>query len=145
MVLSTGHPVSMEVTLLHVWKSALRLDRGAPSSKDAAELVGSGPGGATFSRARLRLDAMLMMSRRKHWEENGFDKHWIALGYLPAAARCFGVNRCSELQVRWLPLLRLRCIGKTEGLFADTGVQCQAQQYGRDRGKVCLRMCTLSV
>ena len=40
-----------------------------------------GPGAATFSRARQRLDALLMMSRRLHWRENGFGNHFISLGF----------------------------------------------------------------
>ena len=45
---------------------------------------GTGPCAATFSRARLCVDAMLMMSRRNFWRQNGYDNFFVSLGVLAA-------------------------------------------------------------
>lgn len=44
--------------------------------------VGQGPTAATLSKARFKLDAVLMKARRRYWSQNGFDSRWISLSYL---------------------------------------------------------------
>ena len=39
----------------------------------------AGPTGATFSKAKYKLDAMLMQARQNYWQSNGWGKHFISL------------------------------------------------------------------
>ena len=52
--------------------------------------VKGGPSAATFSRARIKLDILMMMARQRHWNEHGFDSHWVSL--------------CTGLRLRYINL-----------------------------------------
>ncbi|CAK9107605.1 Putative E3 ubiquitin-protein ligase HERC2 [Durusdinium trenchii] len=61
--------------------AALQLASGSSEFIKESDLVPDGPSGSTFTRARYRLDAMLMQSRRNFWRTAGWGNHFIALGY----------------------------------------------------------------
>jgi len=50
---------------------------------DDGEDSGDAPSkGSTISRARYKLDMMLMIARRRFWQLNNYKDHWISLGCL---------------------------------------------------------------
>lgn len=65
-------------TFLRDYKVGLHEDDGGDGedSEDAPSK------GSTISRARYKLDMMLMIARRRFWHLNNYKDHWISLGCL---------------------------------------------------------------
>lgn len=52
----------------------------------------AGPSAASLSKARYKLDLMLMVNRREFWKKHPYRDHFIALG-------CFAASLC---RVEWV-------------------------------------------